>query len=144
MVKALEVAKYIVQEALHRESPVSNLKLQKLLYFVQGVSLALNNVPAFEDDIVAWKYGPVVEDVYYAYSMYGANDIIIPFEVDVNLTEKLKHVINLVLDELLPVSAIALVNETHLNGSPWHSVNLNAVIPISNIKQYFLDNYMNE
>lgn len=144
MVKALEVAKYIVQEALHRESPVSNLKLQKLLYFVQGVSLALNNVPAFEDDIVAWKYGPVVEDVYYAYSMYGANDIIIPFEADVNLTEKLKHVINLVLDELLPVSAIALVNETHLTGSPWHSVNLNAVIPNSNIKQYFLDNYMNK
>lgn len=143
MVKALDVAKYIVQEALHRESPVSNLKLQKLLYFVQGVSLALNNVPAFEDKIVAWKYGPVVEAVYYAYSMYGANNIIIPFEVDLDLTEELKTVVKLVLDELLEVSAIELVKETHVVGSPWSKVNLNDIIPTDSIKKYFLEHYVN-
>lgn len=143
MVKALEVAKYIVQEALHRDRPVSNLKLQKLLYFVQGVSLALNNVPAFDDKIVAWKYGPVVEDVYYAYSMYGANDIIIPFEVDLDLTEDLKDVIKLVLDELLKFSAIELVKETHVVGSPWSEATLNDIIPTDSIKKYFLEHYIN-
>ena len=143
MVKALEVAKYIVQEALHRESPVSNLKLQKLLYFVQGVSLALNNVPALEDKIVAWKYGPVVEDVYYAYSMYGANDIIIPFEVDLDLAEELKDVVKLVLDELLEFSAIELVKETHVVGSPWSEVSLNDIISTDSIKKYFLEHYIN-
>lgn len=144
MVKALEVAKYIVQEALHRKSPVSNLKLQKLLYFVQGVSLALNNVPAFEDKIVAWKYGPVVEDVYYAYSMYGANDIIIPFEADLELAGELKNVVKLVLDELLEVSAIELVKETHVVGSPWSEVSLNDIIPTDSIKKYFLEYYVND
>lgn len=143
MVKAIEVAKYIVQEALYRKSPVSNLKLQKLLYFVQGVSLALNNVPAFEDKIVAWKYGPVVEDVYYAYSMYGANDIIIPFEADLELAEELKNVVKLVLDELLEVSAIELVKETHVDGSPWSKVSLNDIIPSDSIKKYFLEHYVN-
>ena len=143
MVKALDVAKYIVQEALHRESPVINLKLQKLLYFVQGVSLALNNVPAFEDKIVAWKYGPVVEAVYYAYSMYGANNIIIPLGVDLDLAEELKTVVKLVLDELLEVSAIELVKETHVVGSPWSKVSLNDIIPTDSIKKYFLEHYVN-
>lgn len=142
MVTALDVAKYIVQEALCRKNPVSNLKLQKLLYFVQGVSLALHNVPAFNEKIVAWKYGPVVESVYYAYSMYGANDIIVPFKEEFDLTEDLKEVVKLVLDELLELSAIELVKETHMDGSPWTKVSLNDIIPTTSIKEYFLKHYI--
>ena len=142
MTTALDIAKYIVQEALRRKAPVSNLKLQKLLYFVQGTYLAMYKEVAFQDKIIAWQYGPVVRDVYYAYSMFGANDII-PIDNDeiIELSPKLKEVIDLVLDKLLNASAIALVNETHKKNSPWDQVDLNETISIDSIAEYFLDNY---
>ena len=42
---------------------VSNLKLQKLLYYVQGFHLAVFGEPLFEEEIEAWMYGPVVPSV---------------------------------------------------------------------------------
>ena len=33
---------------------ISNLKLQKLLYYMQGFHLAYFNEPLFEEDIEAW------------------------------------------------------------------------------------------
>lgn len=142
MTSALEVAKYIVKESIQRNSPVSNLKLQKLLYFVQGSSLVINKERAFEEDIIAWKYGPVVECVYYAYAMYGANDIIPPFDVKINLETNLQSIIDFVLENLLPISAIDLVNETHLPGSPWAEVQQNKIIPVESIENYFLEHYI--
>lgn len=42
----------------------SNLVLQKLLYFIQAASLVYLNHPAFEENIEAWQYGPVVPEAY--------------------------------------------------------------------------------
>ncbi|WP_426307764.1 Panacea domain-containing protein [Acidovorax facilis] len=54
---------------------LSNLKLQKLLYYAQGFHLALFDRPLFESDIRAWTHGPVVADVYHAYKHYGSSPI---------------------------------------------------------------------
>ena len=54
---------------------ITNLKLQKLLYYAQGCYLALENKPLFNDNIVAWKHGPVVECIYNKYSPYGSSGI---------------------------------------------------------------------
>lgn len=43
---------------------ISNLKLQKLLYYCQGAFLAIKNEKLFEDDILAWTHGPVIEKIY--------------------------------------------------------------------------------
>ena len=69
MSTALRVAEHIIYEAQKRKIPVTNTKLQKLLYFVQGVYLAKHNKKAFEDNIIAWKYGPVIKDIYYNSSL---------------------------------------------------------------------------
>lgn len=37
---------------------ISNLKLQKLLYYEQGYHLAIFDTPLFDADIEAWMYGP--------------------------------------------------------------------------------------
>ena len=57
---------------------ISNLKLQKLLYYAQGSFLAVTDKPLFEDNIVAWCHGPVVESVYHEYKSNGSNGI--PFD----------------------------------------------------------------
>ena len=54
--KLIAVAEYI----LEREGAISTMKLQKLLYFAQGWSLAITNEPLFEDDFEAWSSGPVL------------------------------------------------------------------------------------
>lgn len=54
---------------------ISNLKLQKLLYYAQGSYLALTNEPLFNENILAWKHGPVVNEVYQVYKKYGSDGI---------------------------------------------------------------------
>ena len=43
---------------------ITNLKLQKLVYFAQRVSLALNNKALFQEEIQAWKHGSIVPELY--------------------------------------------------------------------------------
>jgi uncharacterized phage-associated protein len=61
---------------------ISNLKLQKLVYYCQGFSLALHNVPMFQEDIEAWPHGPVVRSLYEANKQYGADVIPCPNSFD--------------------------------------------------------------
>jgi uncharacterized phage-associated protein len=79
MSQAIEVARYL----LHLAAPVededadclSNLRLQKLLYYVQGWHLAAYGKPLFTDPIEAWTHGPVVRDIYTQFKQYGGNPI---------------------------------------------------------------------
>ena len=74
MALAGDVAKYIIKSL-----PVDNLKLQKLLYYSQGVHLVLNDrVPLFMEPIEAWDYGPVVPPVYREYKGRGLEIIPVP------------------------------------------------------------------
>jgi uncharacterized phage-associated protein len=80
---ALEIAKCIIKIANDQivdEDPetgrkisegVTNMKLQKLLYFAQAAHLAVYGEPLFNDEIQAWKFGPVVPNVYRFYKVKG-------------------------------------------------------------------------
>lgn len=61
---------------------ISNLKLQKLVYYAQGFSLALLGEPLFEEEIEAWMHGPVVPDLYRKYRDHGAAGIPAPAGFD--------------------------------------------------------------
>lgn len=144
MSTAAKVAEYIIYETQKRKNPVTNTKLQKLLYFVQGSYLAKHNKKAFEDNIIAWKYGPVVKDIYYKYSLYGAEPIIIIEEFDSKISVMLSEIINIVLEAFLNISQTDLIEETIKRGSPWSYTDIDDVISIEDIKDYFLKNYVKE
>ena len=61
----LELAKYIVAKCIKDECPISNLQLQKILYYIQRDFLHKLDRPAFSENIEAWPFGSVVPDVYY-------------------------------------------------------------------------------
>ncbi len=61
---ARKAADYIIAVAHEAGDPISNLKLQKLLYYAQGWHLALKGEPLFDERIEAWVHGPVVPPVY--------------------------------------------------------------------------------
>lgn len=142
MSTALRVAEYIIHEAQKREKPLTNIKLQKLLYFTQGVYLAKYNKLAFEDNIIAWEYGPVVKDIYYKYSLYGTEPIIVVEEYDSKISLMLINAINIVLEAFLNTSQTDLIEETIKRGSPWSYTDIDDTISVEDIKQYFLENYV--
>ena len=56
MYNVKDIAKYIISYSYEQNKPVSNLKLQKLLYFVQGESYKMTGEPMFEADMEAWQF----------------------------------------------------------------------------------------
>ncbi|MCJ7655773.1 MAG: DUF4065 domain-containing protein [Dehalococcoidia bacterium] len=75
--KARDIAEYYICCSNDKESGdlISNLKIQKLVYYAQGIHLAATGKALFDDEIVAWAHGPVVEGLYHAYKGYGEGPI---------------------------------------------------------------------
>lgn len=124
---------------------LTNLKLQKLLYYVQGASLALLDKPMFEDEIEAWQYGPVVPSVYSKFACFKKNVIELNNEPLPNLSENEITLIKEIYDQFGQYSAFALVKMTH-EETPWieayYKKDVNKVIPKESIKKYFNENYV--
>ncbi|MBU71296.1 type II toxin-antitoxin system antitoxin SocA domain-containing protein [Spongiibacter sp.] len=73
-----DVSAYILHLADRAGIQVSNLKLQKLVYYCQGFSLGVTGKPLFDEEIVAWEHGPVVEPLYHQYKQFGKSPIPAP------------------------------------------------------------------
>jgi uncharacterized phage-associated protein len=119
--KALNVAKFLVYLAACEEEPdfLSHLRLQKLLYYVQGWSLANRNKAMFTERIEAWAHGPVVRDVYAVLSSFGRRPILVEdIGEPADLTEEEMAFIQSVWESYKQFSASSLREMTH-NESPW-------------------------
>lgn len=134
MPHALDVARRLIQLSYRNDSPEESdllcpLRLQKLLYYVQGWSLALRNRPAFEEAIEAWTLGPVVRSVYDAFKPIGAQ-VIVPAVAGEpsGLSASDDQLIQTVWREYQKFSASELIRRTH-DERPWKDArgNLNAV-----------------
>ncbi len=76
MYSAMQIVHYIIDLCNRVGRPVSNLEIQKILYFLQVYYMRVHDGAAlFTDDIYAWTYGPVVPEVYYTYNGYGGSII---------------------------------------------------------------------
>lgn len=136
-----KVAKYIIKRCNDHHQIISNLKLQKILYFVQAEFLVVKNEACFHEDIEAWDFGPVVPEIYYKYRMFGSAHI--PY-IDNETTFPFDHndkiILNNIIDECSKYSASALVEITH-NQSPWREAYYsnchNSIITTESIKAYF-------
>jgi len=114
----LDVANFILKLANEDEADVSNLKLQKLVYYAQGFHLALFDGEAlFDETIEAWAHGPVVPDLYHEFKDFGRNPII-KEDLDINLTDEQEELISEVYDVFGQFSAWKLRNMTH-DETPW-------------------------
>ncbi|MCY4577184.1 MAG: DUF4065 domain-containing protein [Candidatus Kaiserbacteria bacterium] len=125
---AMDVAGYIIVAFYGKDKEVdegisegvSNLKLQKLLYFCQAFSLAKLNRQMFGENLYAWKYGPVVGEVYEKYKMYK-NDPLSDQEAEhyaAGVPEADRKIIDEVLEMFGGYSAIRLMEITHSH-KPW-------------------------
>ena len=160
MYKAIDVARYIVNYANDNGMIISNLKLQKILYFVQLEFLLNKKTRCFEDDIEAWDFGPVVPSVYHEFKKYGASSIpkvsvvydtskgwfkLEQVKFESNFPSDEKELINDVIRECDNYTPGQLVEITH-NQMPWkkaYNSGINTVITEKSMKM-FLDSLSEE
>ena len=131
---------------------ISNLKLQKLLYYAQGVYCGMVGSPLFRDELVAWTHGPVVESVYHAYKSFGS--IPISIEDTEGLTKEDTENLEAIDDETVGIlemvyeafgqfSAWKLREMSHQD-SPWIETEQGWPISVEAIKKCFLEKYLVE
>lgn len=106
---------YKAQEATEEDQElISNLKLQKLVYYAQGLCMAIYGKPLFSDKIEAWTYGPVVPELYHYYKKHNSNGI----RADKNfnpsiINEDTKNFLDEIYEVFGQFSAIRLMNLAH-------------------------------
>lgn len=142
MKKAIEIAEFFLTMLdLSAGDTMSNLQLQKLLYFAQGFSLAINDKPIFEEDIEAWISGPVVPTVFFTYEKYRYS---LPMPKRINLKKFSKKEHDLVVEVYETYGQFAawrLKDLSNIDGGPWkrtYKIGENRVISHSLLKEYFL------
>jgi uncharacterized phage-associated protein len=140
MANIFDVANFFIEAALSQEDYVTNMKLNKLLYFAQAWSLVKYDRPLFEEPIEAWNYGPVVSEIYKKYKSYGNKPIMSVDSDDYcdSLTETDQEVLIDVMLNYGKYTAFTLVNMSHVRGGPWDSTfNKQGEISKSLIRDYY-------
>lgn len=138
MRNALEVAQYFVENG-RKYKDLSNLKIQKLLYYAQGFHLALYGLPLFLEDLEAWDHGPVVPAVYHELKSFGAKAITFyeysSYQIFDNSSSAF---LNKILEMFGKHSAATLRDMTHRE-SPWteNYKKPSQSISQSSIRQFF-------
>lgn len=141
---ASTIARWFIAWATAEDGDLSNLKLQKLLYYAQGHHLQRTGEPLFDDPIQAWAHGPVVASVYHEYKSAGSGDLTdLPdddsFSWD-DVDETTAQLLIQVWAAYGKYSAWGLRNATHAE-RPWQEHfrdgERDIVIPQASIKAYF-------
>jgi uncharacterized phage-associated protein len=140
---ATTIAKWFIAWAEAEDAEITNLKLQKLLYYAQGHHLAIYGEPLFSDPIQAWSHGPVVKDVYHQVKHFGRGVVELPPDDDFTwdqVDDETSEFLVKVWNTYGPIAAWRLRDMTHESG-PWkrHFVpdERYIVIPQSEIRDYF-------
>ncbi|MDZ4767567.1 MAG: DUF4065 domain-containing protein [Chloroflexota bacterium] len=138
MNSAHEVAKYFLWLAdAEDDDLVSNMKLQKLLYYAQGFHLAILDEPLFPEAIERWVHGPVVPEIYHAYKSYGKDGIAYGGDLDPNDFDlQTREVLEEVYKVYGHFTASWLRQLTH-DEPPWRDTEERSIISRDSLKQFF-------
>ena len=116
---ALDVAAAIISE----HPGLDQMQLHKLLYLVQAASLAWFDVPAFDERIEAWTWGPVVRGVAGYYKDFDRGPILEPESGDPGaLSPRLHWVVDQVVSTFADISGPRLAELVKPPDGPWRHV----------------------
>jgi len=121
MIDCLNVARYFIIRAYEDgiEAEMTNMKVQKLLYYAQSLHLALYNEPLFAEQIQAWRYGPVCPPAYKFYSEFEAKQLPIPDKESLlQLPREKKELLEEIWEYFGGYHAYKLSDMTHVE-FPW-------------------------
>lgn len=146
MLKAQDIADYFIWLANDSGSFLSNLKLQKLVYYAQAWYLAIYGQPLFDEDFEAWIHGPTIPSLYQKYRQFHQLPIVQEIDRE-QLAQKLGNTIKFLQDvaeEYFACDAYELERMTHIE-EPWirarkglaNDVPSHAIIDKQWMKEYY-------
>lgn len=136
---ALQAAKYVLSHPMSKDYDISPLKLQKLVYYIKVWCLVDNKPNVINANFNKWTYGPVNKDIYHTYKQF--KNLPIPKEIisssssDILSIEE-RNTIDFVLENYLPIDAIALSLMTHKE-IPWVKTDSDCIIGDNLIISYY-------
>ncbi|MBF9308779.1 hypothetical protein AXE76_00020 [Gardnerella vaginalis] len=142
MTRAIDVAKYILEQREARNHMTTTFALQKLLYYVQAWMLVAQDRPLFDDPITAWKHGPVVKDIFKTYCK--GRRYIFTREIPDGESSKVSREDRAVIDRVL--SLYDNKDDKHLGDmleqmsheeEPWSKANLNDTITTDSMLAFY-------
>ena len=148
MATVFDVAKYI----LDKYGAMSAMKLQKLIYYCQAMSLVWDDVPLLEDDFEAWAKGPVCRSLFNAHKgkfMLTDSDFLNFYAPDVSrLNNEQKETIDAVVGGLIDYPPYVLSDMVHKE-KPWldargglpSGARCENVISKEAMAEYYLENW---
>lgn len=144
------IADYIILRLTSdEENTLINLKLQKLLYYLQAWSLGINNERFLNCEFEAWVHGPVSRDLYNRfkasktlYSFISKNDVDKENTSYMGIDEKDKNFINYILDNYAGFSGTELEAMTHKD-LPWIEAR-HGIGPMDSCNQVISEDTMKE
>ena len=128
---------------------ITHLKVQKLLYYAEGVYSAVTDSDIFKEKIMAWPHGPVVVEVYEKFSENGNKEL--EFNDDywskvqqINNDNDVLNILQLVYESYAGYTAWQLREKTHVAGGPWQitvdTKGMQKEIDKKLIREYFKNN----
>ena len=132
-IPAFQLACWFIKRGTESGADVTQMKLHKLIYFAQGWHCGIYGKPLMDEQIEAWRYGPVVPSLWRRFKYSG----VLPLELSKegklayqSIEEKLnqpensevKHFLETIWAKFKDYGGIALSRLTHQDGSPWLAV----------------------
>ena len=118
----LAIANFFIRKSLKEEKPITQIKLQKLIFFAHGFYLALKEKPLVTEKIEAWQYGPVIPSVYHKFKKWGnnsINEVLLEHNNNLIINEDDIGFLDLVWHKFSSLSAAQLVKISHEKNGPW-------------------------
>ena len=151
---AAAIANYLLDRADAAGQTLTQINIQKLVYFAHGWHLGIQGAPLIEEPIEAWQYGPVVRRLYDAFKRFGSQRIetrAVDLQVNAknqvfSLTPRLpatdtftRSFVDAIFEKYGSLAPFRLVELTHVEGSPWEKARRTGanVILNSDIQTYF-------
>lgn len=141
---ATSVADYIIKKASEQNRGLTPLQVIKLVYLCHGWMLGLYGKPLIRECVEAWRYGPVVRDLYRAVRTFKGEPVPAGTRLSVETThfeEDEKNIMDQVVEIYKDFSGTELSTLTHRENTPWYRVwhkNIaNSIIGNESIKAHF-------
>ena len=138
------VANALIRLGVDGGKPRDPLQLIKLTYLCHGWMLGLYHRPLSAQPVEAWKYGPVIPDVYHGLKRYGRKPVnVVQDFPDSDFDDLEGDLIRQVFDVYREFSGVQLSQLTHARGTPWHQIwyrtGRYSIIPDELIEEHFAE-----
>lgn len=149
---------YLIKKFNENGKEVTNMQIQKLMYFVEAYYMnEKDSTELYACNFNAWAFGPVSIPLYKEFREFGKNPIKLTKEQEAegnNITSDMKNMLNYIYEVFKDLSAIQLMELTHISGSPWRKVwenngnkvsyGANTYIDKLETKEWFKNNFIEE